>query len=127
MLIFDTSAVIEWLKGNQALLEVSEEIGISNITIYELLWTSSKRKESVKKAVEQFVNRTLTLDITPKIAREAALIKMKLLANGRDKPMADILIAATAKVNGTQLYTFDNDFEEIKEVTELELRIFEMN
>lgn len=127
MLIFDTSAVIEWLKGNKALQEVSEEIAISSITIYEMLWTSSKRRESVKKAVDRFINRTLSLDVTTNIAREAGSIKMKLLASGKDKPMADILIAATAKVNGSQLYSFDSDFEQFKEVTELNLRFFEMD
>lgn len=124
MLIFDTSAVIEWLKGNDKLSKVEDQIAISTITAYEMLWNSQKRNRKVISAVDFFIEKSQILNITLDVAREAAVAKMKLLAAGKDKPMADLLIAAVSKVNNMELYSFDRDFQEISNVLDFNLILF---
>ena len=64
MLIFDTSAAIEWLKGNEKLKNKIENIDIpafkwhiSVITVYELLWAAEKKGKTHVDAVERFIEK----------------------------------------------------------------------
>ncbi len=123
MLFFDTSAAIEWLRGNKELKRIvgNNQIESSSITIYELLWAAKRKNKHTFDAVELFLDGCVIISVDNKIARRAAFMKAELMDKGKDKPMADLLIAATAEVENTKFITFDNDFKDIANIANLNL------
>lgn len=47
MLLFDTSAAIEWLKGNEKLLDIEDSISVSAVTVFELMWAAEGKGASI--------------------------------------------------------------------------------
>ncbi|MCD6227649.1 type II toxin-antitoxin system VapC family toxin [Candidatus Micrarchaeota archaeon] len=128
MLIFDTSAAIEWLKGNEKLKNKIENIDIpafrwyiSVITVYELLWAAEKKSRMHVNAVERFIENVNTLPITTQIAKESANIKNMCMKKGYQFTMADLMIMSTARLNNAKLVTFDKDFKKLKKIYNFEL------
>ncbi|MFH0884153.1 MAG: type II toxin-antitoxin system VapC family toxin [Candidatus Micrarchaeota archaeon] len=125
MLFFDTSAAIAWLRGDEKLKSEAdgEGVAISAITVYELLWAAKRKGRKSQEAVELFLDGCTILAATSDIARRSAHLKAELLAGGKDKPMADIMIAATAEKEGLRFLTSDKDFEDIARFADLDLHL----
>lgn len=125
MLFFDTSAAVDWLRGKEELKNKTdnESVAISVITVYELLWATKRKRRSAVEAAELFIDACTILPVTADIARRAAYLKTDLLAGGKDKPMADLLIAATAEKEGLKFLTSDKDFQDIGRFADIDFHI----
>ena len=125
MLFFDTSAAIGWLRGDPNLAKVAEDeqVMLSVVSVYELLWASRRKSEKAVDAANRFIAACTTIPVSDEIARRAAHIKGELAACGKDKPMADLLIAASAETEGGIFVTFDRDFEDISRFCDLHLHL----
>ncbi len=125
MQLFDTSAAIEWLNGNEDVKRHVPDlrIGISAITVYELLAVALKKGKRSNDAAELFIDRCTVFPVTLEIARRAAEIKSGLEKSGRDKIMPDILIAATAELQGVGVITTDKDFVDISKYSGVPLTL----
>lgn len=125
MLFFDTSAAIEWLHGEEKLKSEAEDDGvsISVITVFELLWAAKRKGRKSVEAVELFMDSCAILPITADISRRAAHLKTELMAAGKDKPMADLLIAATAEKEGLRFLTSDKDFQDIGRFADIDFHL----
>jgi predicted nucleic acid-binding protein len=123
-LFFDTSAAIAYLHGDQKLKDAGNEgIVISTVTVYELLWAAKRKSHRALEAVEVFLNGCVLVPFGADIARRSARIKTELMAAGKDKPMADIIIAASAEQEGLKFFTMDNDFKDIGRFAEIDLHL----
>ncbi len=129
MLFFDTSTAIEWLRGNPTLENtvLDQSIEISTITIYELLCAAKRRGEKEITTVEGFIQGCRVLPVTERVARRGAFLKADLLKRGKEKMMANILIAASAEIEGLRLITFDGDFNDIKNLADIDILILKKN
>ncbi len=125
MLFFDTSAAIDWLHGEEKLKHeaADEGIAISVITVFELSWTAKRKSHQSVEAVELFMDNCTILPVTADISRRAAHLKTDLMAAGKDKPMADLLIAATAEREGLKFLTSDKDFQDIARFADIDLHL----
>lgn len=123
MLFFDTSAVVAWLRGDPKLRESmgDEGITVSAITVYELLWAAKRKSHKAVESSERFLEGCIILPVTADISRRAAHIRSEMMGRGKEKPMADTLIAATAEKEGLKFITFDKDFQEIATFADLDL------
>ena|SRR5271157_522379 len=125
MLFFDTSAAVDWLRGKEELKNQTDNdsVAISVITVYELLRATKRKRRSAVEAAELFIDACTILPVTTDIARRAAYLKTDLLAGGKDKPMADLLIAATAEKEGLKFLTSDEDFQDIGRFADIDFHI----
>ena len=123
MLFFDTSAAIEWLRGNKQINDVydGDQIAVSVLSVYELLWAAERKNKNTMRAAEIFIESCHIIQLDIEDARLAAFTKTKLIKKGADKSVIDILISATAERAGLRLVTFDNDFRDIAGSSNLEL------
>ena len=125
MIVLDTSAVIEFTRGNQRLTDIvksAEETGdvvaVTSVTLFELLTPifhkSMAKKERVLRALLHNVP-VLKLDETA--SEESAKIMSALLKVGRPANVLDVLIAGIAVANGVELLIgTDADLTEISKV-----------
>jgi predicted nucleic acid-binding protein len=125
MLFFDTSAAIAWLRGDELLKAEAdgEGVAVSAITVYELLWAAKRKGRKSQDAVELFLDGCAIIPLSADIARRSAHLKAELLAGGKDKPMAGILIAATAEHENLRFLTSDKDFEDIARFADIDLHL----
>ncbi len=112
----DTSAMIEFLKGNEhiaavllRLYESDADIVLPTIVRYELLvGIRDKRGEVIVKSFR-------TIDFNDWAADIAARVQKVLKRKGKTASAADLLIAATCLAHGAKLLTLDKGFERFKE------------
>ncbi|NYZ73887.1 type II toxin-antitoxin system VapC family toxin [Candidatus Micrarchaeota archaeon] len=125
MLFFDTSAAVAWLRGDESLKKEADDEGvaISVITVYELLWAARRKSRRAVEGVELFLDGSTILPLTHDIARRAAHLKAEVLAGGKDKPMADLIIAATAEKEGLKFLSSDKDFADIRRFADIDLHM----
>jgi predicted nucleic acid-binding protein len=125
MLFFDTSAAIEWLRGNEALRKEAdgEGVALSAVSVFELLWAAKRKGRKAAESVDLFMNGCTIIPISADIARRAAHLRADLLSAGLDKPMADLLIAASAESEGLRFLSYDKDFKDIARFSDLELHL----
>lgn len=108
MRLIDTSALIDDLRRG-----AYREGSISVITLIEVLrGVPPGKRERVKELLEKSYN---VLGIDNKVALKYCDLYTSLKREGRLIPDADLLIAATAIVNGLALVSKDKDFERLKE------------
>lgn len=124
MIVLDTSVVIEIIEkksrvGDEALKKIQasrESIGITAITLHELLYGLDKNAKPVDDITQLPVLR---------YGKEDAVLSAKLeLAaekKGTTARRADAMIAAVAMNRGAALYTFDRHFRVFQEAG---LRLF---
>lgn len=108
MTLFDTSILIDMLKGEREFMSGN----ISIITLIEVLrGVDDEKRGSVKKLLEKsFDVVELNNDV---IMRYCELYNM-LKRDGNPIPDADLLIAAAADSIGEELITYDKDFSILK-------------
>jgi len=123
-MIFDTDVLIWFFRGNQAaaeLLDGQAERALSIVSMMELYQGARSRQES--RAIRQFLqnNNFRVIPINESISHLAAtLVEDHALKDGLG--VADALIAATARENGTILAT--GNVKHMRSIAALELKAF---
>ncbi|WP_290597155.1 MULTISPECIES: type II toxin-antitoxin system VapC family toxin [unclassified Archaeoglobus] len=129
MIILDTSFVIDYLRGSEAVRDIigeDEEFAITSITYHEIL-VGLKRKKSRKeeKVFRRFLSELRVLPFDEEAAEESSNIVARLMAIGREVNALDILIAGIAIANGAEkIVTRDADFGEIAKVSDVEVILY---
>jgi tRNA(fMet)-specific endonuclease VapC len=123
--LLDTNICIYWFKGSMgidrrvAAVDI-DDVSVSSITIAELLYgayNSANIEKNISK-VKEFEDATNVIDLDRESLEHYARIKAKLRAEGKMLDDFDILIAATAIVNGCVLVTNNaKHFERIDGLT----------
>ena len=129
MIVFDTSAVIDFLhggEGSRALAEKTERAGesiaVTAVSWFELLAPFHHRHlDREEREVRSFLSRCEILPLDADSAEAAAGIMGHLLRLGKPINAFDVLIAGIAvnrRADG--LATRDRDFEEVSKVSRLQ-------
>ena len=125
MIILDTGIVIEYLKGNDKIIEVVDEYsrdsttGITYISLYELLKYSNKEQNGLDELIETI--KVVYPDETS--ASRSAEIYRKLKNLGNLINENDILIAGSALKNDNKFITLDSDFNKVGDTNIIVLEI----
>jgi len=132
MIVIDTSVAVDFLRGSKEAVSAlasaeksADAIGISTISVFELLHPLQHRKlDAQEKIVRSFVHGLRVLPLDSDAAEESAKIMGSLLRIGRPINALDVLIAGTAvAVGAEEVLSTDKDYERISEISSLKLRI----
>jgi predicted nucleic acid-binding protein len=130
--VFDTSAVIDFLRGGaktKTLVESIEEAGdavaLTTISLFELLSPIHHRRLwREERAVRAFARQTIILDLDTNAATEASKIMGALLRLGKPINALDTLISGISVSNGAErIVTFDRDLEEVAKVADVRIQL----
>ncbi|HXW36742.1 MAG TPA: type II toxin-antitoxin system VapC family toxin [Nitrososphaerales archaeon] len=128
----DTSAALGFLRGEnksvkavRSALEATDAVGISVISLFELLHPIHRRKlERQERMVKSFFHQMKLLPLDSACADESARIMGGLLKTGQAVNALDVLIAGTAVANGAEkLISADRAYEKIASVSDLKTEI----
>ncbi len=132
MIVLDTSAIIDFLKGGNKVKSFVEEsernresVYTTVISQYELLTpVYHKGLKSEERIIRSFLRRSVVLPLDQKAAEESSrimggLFRLGIPVNALDTLIAGIAIAAGAN----KIATLDRDFVQIAKITDLEVVI----
>jgi predicted nucleic acid-binding protein len=131
MMLLDTSALIELLKGNPVITSAvreseskGDDVAFSSVSLFELLQSVYHRKQpQQERKIKAMAAQAFVLPLDVRAAEESAKIMGSLLRVGRPVNALDVLIAGTAAANGASvLVTSDRDFLEIEKVSDLKIQ-----
>lgn len=132
MIVFDTSAAIDFLRGGlrtksmvESIEGTGDAVAMTTVSLFELLTPIQHRRLSKEeKAVSAFMRRTVLLGLDSASAFEASKIMGHLLRLGIPINPLDELISGIAVANGAQkLVTSDHDFDQVAKISELKIQI----
>ena len=132
MILFDTSAIIDFLKGGLKTKSIVEEIESNRervyttvISQYELLTPVYHKGIKVEERnIRAFLKRSVVLPLDQNAAEELSRIMVGLFKLGVPINALDTLIAGIAITTGTdKIATLDRDFTQIVKITELDIII----
>ena len=132
MILFDTSAIIDFLKGGVKTKSIVEEIESNResvyttvISQYELLTPVYHRGMKVEERnIRAFLRRSIVFPLDQNSAEKASRIMGSLFKLGLPINALDTLIAGIAIETGTdKIVTLDRDFIQIAKVTDLDMII----
>ena len=109
--LLDTDTCSAYLKGNRLVfnrfMQYTGRLHISVITLGELTIWVSRANAPPKRTqdLQDLLRGVATLDVTPDVARKFGEVQAGLLDAGTPAPEMDLLIAATALVQGLTLVT----------------------
>ena len=130
MILFDTSAVVDFLRGGKETRTIVESaeavdsrIAITTVSLFELLSPIEHRRlRREERAVRTFAQQSLILGLDFNAAAEAAKIMGGLLRLGTPINALDVLISGIAIANGAEkLVTADRDFDQVGRIAEIEI------
>ena len=130
MIVFDTSAIIDFLRGggeSQSIVEATERraerIYVTVISKYELLTPIyHKLLKEEERNVRAFLRRSTILPLEQDSAEESSKIMGELFKLGIPVNALDTLIAGIAVVSGVDtIVTKDKDFERISEIANIKI------
>ena len=115
MTFLDSSVIIDYLDGVEDVVEFVDEqptLVTSSICLYEVLAGEvfAAGETDLIGARENF-GRVTALDFSEEVAFEAARMQSRLLESGNPLSPRDLMIAATARSDGTELVVADADFD----------------
>jgi predicted nucleic acid-binding protein len=118
MVVFDTTVLVEYTKGNPKTIETVNQytdlhpdgIATTFITEYELLRYQGRDGRRVDR---EMLSRFKIYQSTDEAASISADIFIELKSKGKMINENDILIAGICKANGEKLITYDKDFSRI--------------
>jgi predicted nucleic acid-binding protein len=121
--LVDTSAVVRLLRNRDARRRWQPQItagviGLCSITELELLY--SARSKADRDELLELLNTAFTWVAVPdRVFARASEVQAVMTARGthRSAGAIDLLLAATAELNGLTLIHYDHDFDEIVKVT----------
>jgi len=129
MVVLDTSIIIDHLRQppeKSKLIKMfkisSEDCGLSLVSVQELYEGESTKKDEEERYLLSTLTQIEILPYTYDVAKLAGQIARDL---GRPIDLADAAIAATAILNGAQLFTLNKkDFQGIKNLEFLVKEVF---
>ena len=130
MIVFDTSAIIDFLRGggeSRSIVEATEgraeRIYVTVISQYELLTPIyHKLLREEEENVRAFLRRSTILPLEKDSAEESTKIMGELFKLGIPVNALDTLIAGTAVVSGVDtIVAKDKDFERISEIANIKI------
>ncbi len=127
MIILDTSALIDFFRGEEKTREFMDEDVTTTIISYYEIFSGVKHRKARKE--EQFFRRFFSeievLDFDLKAAEEASDIMGRLLSLGTPVNSMDVLIAGIASANGAEkIISRDSDFINIGKVSKFDVLIY---
>ncbi len=132
MILFDTSAIIDFLKGGVKTKSIVEEIESNRenvyttvISQYELLTPVYHKGLKVEERnIRGFLRRSVVFPLDQNAAEESSRIMGGLFKLGLPINAIDTLIAGIAITTGTEkIATLDSDFAQIAKITDLDIII----
>ena len=122
-ILLDSSAIIEFLRGNSKvmnLIEQSDVIFTSVICAYEVLvgemYRDKKGLKSLLKEVKELLRELNPMPLVMEDCIKASEISSALMVKGKVVSVADALISAQAIRRNLMIVTKDLDFNVIKEI-----------
>jgi tRNA(fMet)-specific endonuclease VapC len=112
-ILLESSAIIEYLKGNiyvREILEKAEDFYVSSLSVFEVLLGKVKEDE-----ILDFLSSFKIVSFTKKDSILASKIYKKLKEKGKLIGIMDILISSQALNRELTLVSKDTDFLKIKE------------
>ncbi|MCL4334963.1 MAG: type II toxin-antitoxin system VapC family toxin [Candidatus Thermoplasmatota archaeon] len=132
MILFDTSAIIDFLKGGVKTKSIVEEIESNResvyttvISQYELLTpVFHKGMRAEERNIRSFLRQSIVFPLDQNSAEKASRIMGRLFKLGLTINALDTLIAGIAIETGMdKIVTLDRDFLQIAKVTDLDVII----
>lgn len=132
MIVFDTSAVIDFLHGGtrtKSVIERTESsgegVGVTAVSWFELLTPIHHRRLAKEEAdVRSFLSRCEILQLDAASAEEASRIMGHLLRLGKPVNAFDALIAGMAvSRRADAIATRDRDFQEVSKVADIKVEM----
>ena len=113
------------VSGIGSAQEITDSVGISAVSLFELLHPIHHRKLAAQeKVVKSFVHQLRLLPFDSEAAEESAKIMGSLERIGQIVNAFDVLIAGTAVANGAEkIISTDRDYEKIAKVSDLKVEI----
>jgi predicted nucleic acid-binding protein len=134
LIVLDTSVAVGFLRGDKSAVSSVEQtlhrtdsIGISTVSLFELLHPLQHRKlGSQERVVRSFVHQLRLLSFDSDAAEESAKIMGSLLRIGQPVNALDVFIAGTAVANGVErIISKDRDYEKIARVSSLRVELIQ--
>lgn len=127
MIILDTSALIDFFRGEEKTREFMKDDVTTTVISYYEIFSGVKHRKARKE--EQFFKRFFSeievLDFDLKAAEEASDIMGRLLSLGTPVNSTDVLIAGIASANGAEkIISRDSDFISIGKVSEFDVLVY---
>jgi predicted nucleic acid-binding protein len=114
MTFLDSSAIIEYLRGNEVVIEYLDE-GVpwwtSTICVFEVLYGPAGSPGFDAMAERQRFGGVRALEFTEQLAIEAARLQGAAIEAGDELSHRDAMIAATARSTGDEFLVSDGEFE----------------
>lgn len=88
-------------------IQYSGRLFLSTVSLAELYTWALRKKASPKRlqGIQDLLSDVVVLDVTPDVSFKAGEVRAGLLDQGRHAPQTDMLLAATALINGFTLVT----------------------
>ncbi|MBI5470363.1 PIN domain-containing protein [Candidatus Kaiserbacteria bacterium] len=117
----ESNFIIDLLNGKENAVAVYEEIkdaplaitAIASVALFEILRGKEQNQSKIKK-FEELRQRLEVLSFGEREAEEASWIEKRIHQNGFTISPLDLLIGATAKINGAVLVSNDSDYDRIE-------------
>ena len=122
MVCLDTSIVIEYLNGDEAIVKLllsylrEESLSTTSVTEYELL---KHRSEVKRQEAKEFLSKIKVYYLDDEASKQSSQIYRDLKAKGKEINENDILIAGIAFSKNETVLTRDEDFKHIGETSRI--------
>jgi predicted nucleic acid-binding protein len=127
MIILDTSALIDFFRGEKKTRDfMNDDVTTTVISYYEILSGIKHRKaRKEEQFFKRFFSEIEVLDFDRKAAEEASEIMGRLLSLGTPVNSMDVLIAGIAAANGAEkIISKDSDFITIGKVSKFDVLVY---
>ncbi|MFQ5976094.1 MAG: type II toxin-antitoxin system VapC family toxin [Candidatus Hydrothermarchaeales archaeon] len=130
MFIFDTTAIIELFKGNEALKELlqrlNDDFAATTVSYFEIFSKIHHKKLKKEKVYfKRFFSNIPLYGLGIKEAEEGSQILGRLYQHGMPINLADVMISGIAAANGAEgIITLDTDFNTIEKVVDIKIEFF---
>ncbi|MFC6764838.1 PIN domain-containing protein [Natrinema soli] len=127
MTFLDSSTIIEYLRGNQTVIEYLDERRpwwTSTICVFEVLNGPAGSTDFDPVEERQRFGGVQALEFNEQLALEASRLQHTSVRDGSELSHRDAMIAATARSTGDEYVVADSDFEtapleDVMEITNL--------
>ncbi|TAL54651.1 MAG: PIN domain-containing protein [Nanoarchaeota archaeon] len=122
MLIFDTSAWIDYFQGSKrgekvrAIIESEEKIGTPSIVLFEFAAKASLVGIDVKNHIDFIKQRSSILSLDENLVFPTGKIYAKFREQNKKISLPDCMIIATAERINSKIVTCDLDFKDVNNV-----------
>lgn len=113
MLFLDTSAILAYKRDESVVvsyLDGNRPWFTSTICVYEFVNGAMWKDDVTAHVARQSIGGVRSIDLSETVAMEAARIQNELRRDGDEMAVRDLLVAATARSTGAELFVSDSDF-----------------